>query len=225
MNTLTVSVSEQIYEKVRAAAGARRRANGCGGTQTDSFGRYYTSEFWMMLDKGFLTFRMILGKGFLTFRMRYGMYSTVSIYHNKTQTSLNNLTWCLMWIVNMNDQAFTDVTLATLDNQHVRAHKIILSSGSTFFKNILVRNLHQNPLIYLTKIFLNKVLPELSIILCALTCWLSNMARVTSVKAWSFTFTIHTKHHVKLFRDVCVLLWYMKTVLYIPYLWQIFSPL
>ena len=42
MNTLTVSVSEQIYEKVQAAAGVRRRANGCGGTQTDSFGRYYT---------------------------------------------------------------------------------------------------------------------------------------------------------------------------------------
>ena len=83
------------------------------------------------------------------------MYSTVSIYHNKTQTSLNNLTWYLVWIVNVNDQAFTDVTLATLDNQHVRAHKIILSSGSTFFKNILVRNLHQNPLIYLKDITSN----------------------------------------------------------------------
>ena len=55
----------------------------------------------------------------------------------------------------MNDQAFTDVTLATLDNQHVSAHKIILSSGSTFFKNILVRNLHQNPLIYLKDITSN----------------------------------------------------------------------
>ena len=30
-----------------------------------------------------------------------------------------------------NDQAFTDVTLATLNNQHVRAHKIILSSATT----------------------------------------------------------------------------------------------
>ncbi len=57
-----------------------------------------------------------------------------------------------MWIVNMNDQAFTDVTLATLDNQHVRAHTIILSFGSTFFKNIFVRNLHQNPLVYLQDI-------------------------------------------------------------------------
>ena len=112
-----------------------------------------------------------------------------------------------------------------LRNLHQNPLIYLKDITSNHSKNIFVRNLHQNPLIYLTKIFLNKVLPELSIILCALTCWLSNMARVTSVKAWSFTFTIHTKHHVKLFRDVCVLLWYMKTVLYIPYLWQIFSPL
>jgi len=78
-DTLTVSVSEQIYEKVRAAAGARRRANGCGGTQTDSFGRYYTCA-------------VKLNYNGLNICHRYGMYSTVSIYHNKTQTSLNNLT-------------------------------------------------------------------------------------------------------------------------------------
>ena len=126
--------------------------NGCGGTQTDSFGRYYTSKFWLMLDKGFLTFRMILGKGFLTFRM----------------------IWCICM---------------------------------RYMRGFWCR--------FLTKIFLKKVLPELSIILCALTCWLSNVAKVTSLKAWSFIFTIHIKHHVKLFRDVCVLLWY------IPYLWQI----
>jgi len=102
----------QHYEKVQAAAGARRMANGCGGTQTDSFGRYYTCA-------------VKLNYNGLNICHRYGMYSTVSIYHNKTQTSLNNLTWCLVWIVNVNDQAFTDVTLATLDNQHVSAHKII----------------------------------------------------------------------------------------------------
>ena len=37
---------------------------------------------------------------------------------------------------------------------------------------------------FLTKIFLKKVLPELSIILCALTCWLSNVARVTWHHRW-----------------------------------------
>ena len=50
--------------------------------------------------------------------------------------------------MNVNDQAFTDVTFATLDNQHVRAHKIILSSGSTdvleVYKRILMQVSHQN---------------------------------------------------------------------------------
>ena len=44
---------------------------------------------------------------------------------------------------------FTDVTLACGDGQQLRAHKVILSSSSSLFRNILVRNHHQNPLIYL----------------------------------------------------------------------------
>ena len=54
--------------------------------------------------------------------------------------------------MNVNDQAFTDVTLAILDNQHVRAHKIILSSLKHFvqkyfgevYKRILMQVSHQN---------------------------------------------------------------------------------
>ena len=48
-----------------------------------------------------------------------------------------------------NEKDFTDVTLATVDNQQINVHKVILSSNSKFFKNILLRNPHQNPLIYL----------------------------------------------------------------------------
>ena len=48
-----------------------------------------------------------------------------------------------------NDLDFTDVTLATADNQQIRAHKVILSSCSPFFRNILLNNPHQNPLLYL----------------------------------------------------------------------------
>ena len=44
---------------------------------------------------------------------------------------------------------FADVTLACADGQHVRAHKVILSSCSPFFKNILLQNAHQHPLIYM----------------------------------------------------------------------------
>ena len=48
-----------------------------------------------------------------------------------------------------NDEDFSDVTLVTGDDQHVRAHKIILGSSSAFFKNIFQKHPHQNPLIYL----------------------------------------------------------------------------
>ena len=34
---------------------------------------------------------------------------------------------------------FTDVTLATVDNQQIRAHKVILSSGSQFFQEHIIK--------------------------------------------------------------------------------------
>ena len=51
-----------------------------------------------------------------------------------------------------NDQNFTDTTLVTGDNQQIQAHKVILSSCSLFFRNILLKNPHQNPLLYLKDI-------------------------------------------------------------------------
>ena len=50
------------------------------------------------------------------------------------------------------DGHFTDVTLATKDDQQIRVHKVILSSCSPFFRNILLKNPHQNPLLYLKDI-------------------------------------------------------------------------
>ena len=46
------------------------------------------------------------------------------------------------------EKDFFDVTLACEDNQ-VQAHKVILSACSPFFRNILRRNPHQHPLLYL----------------------------------------------------------------------------
>jgi len=46
------------------------------------------------------------------------------------------------------DKDFFDVTLACGDEQ-LQAHKIILSACSPFFRNILRRNIHQHPLLYL----------------------------------------------------------------------------
>ena len=47
------------------------------------------------------------------------------------------------------DTVFTDVTLACEDGHQVDAHKVILASSSPFFQNILARNRHAHPLIYM----------------------------------------------------------------------------
>ena len=49
----------------------------------------------------------------------------------------------------VSDKEFTDVTLACGDGQQIKAHKVILSSCSPFFRNILVKNPHQHPIVYL----------------------------------------------------------------------------
>jgi len=46
------------------------------------------------------------------------------------------------------EKDFFDVTIACEDNQ-IQAHKVILSACSTFFRNLLRRNPHQHPLLYL----------------------------------------------------------------------------
>ena len=48
-----------------------------------------------------------------------------------------------------NDTDFTDITLACEDDNQVEAHKVILSASSSFFQNILKRNKHSHPLIYM----------------------------------------------------------------------------
>ena len=47
------------------------------------------------------------------------------------------------------DSDFTDVTLACKDGYQVEAHKVILSASSPFFQNLLKRNKHAHPLIYI----------------------------------------------------------------------------
>ena len=47
------------------------------------------------------------------------------------------------------DREFTDVTLACEDGQQVEAHKVVLVASSPFFQNILKKNKHHHPLIYM----------------------------------------------------------------------------
>jgi len=49
----------------------------------------------------------------------------------------------------LNDQHHTDVTLACEGDKQLKAHKLVLSSSSPFFQNLLIKNPHPSPLIYL----------------------------------------------------------------------------
>ena len=47
------------------------------------------------------------------------------------------------------DKDFLDVTLASEDGKQVEAHKVVLVMSSPFFQNLLKRNKHPHPLIYM----------------------------------------------------------------------------
>ena len=48
-----------------------------------------------------------------------------------------------------NDKEFSDVTLACEDGQQVEAHKVVLTSSSPFFRDLLKKNKHSHPLLYM----------------------------------------------------------------------------
>ena len=47
------------------------------------------------------------------------------------------------------DEEFSDVTLASEDGKQIEAHRVILAASSPFFQNMLKRNKHTHPLIYM----------------------------------------------------------------------------
>ena len=59
------------------------------------------------------------------------------------------------------EKDFFDVTLACDDNQ-IEAHKVIVSACSPFFRNVLRRNPHQHPLIYLKGVKYKELLSVLN---------------------------------------------------------------
>ena len=48
-----------------------------------------------------------------------------------------------------NDEDLTDVTLAFADGRQIKAHKLVLAAMSPFFLDLLKRNKHPHPLIYM----------------------------------------------------------------------------
>ena len=61
-------------------------------------------------------------------------------FHNIVSSSFGDL---------RNDGDLTDVTLACEDGTQMEAHKVVLASTSPFFFNLLKRNKHPHPLIYM----------------------------------------------------------------------------
>ena len=47
------------------------------------------------------------------------------------------------------DKEFTDVTLACEDGQQVEAHKMVLIASSPFLLNLLKKNKHPHPLVFM----------------------------------------------------------------------------
>ena len=82
--------------------------------------------------------------GSLTFNM---VEEVINLSWNSFKTSTTNAFKNLE-----EDSHFTDVTLACVGGHQLKAHKVILSSCSPFFKDILEKNPHQHPLIYLNNV-------------------------------------------------------------------------
>ena len=48
------------------------------------------------------------------------------------------------------DREFTDVTLACENGQQIEAHKVVQASSSPFFMELLKKNRHPHPLVYMS---------------------------------------------------------------------------
>ena len=64
------------------------------------------------------------------------------------------------------DADFADVTLACEDGKQVAAHKVILAASSPFFREILRRNKHSHPLIYMRGVKSNDLLAMVDFLYC-----------------------------------------------------------
>merc|ERR1712021_213810 len=100
------------------------------------------------------------------------MGECVSVSLWKTELKMTSVKFCLRWNdfgTNISDafrelreeKDFFDVTLACEDNQ-IEAHKVILSACSPFFRNVLRRNPHQHPLLYLKGVKYKELLSVLN---------------------------------------------------------------
>ena len=74
----------------------------------------------------------------------FNMSEKLCLKWNEFQENVNSTFWNLR-----EDNEFADVTLVCEDGQQLESHKVILAASSPFFKNLLKRNQHPHPLIYM----------------------------------------------------------------------------
>ena len=64
------------------------------------------------------------------------------------------------------DKDFLDVTLASEDGRQIKAHKVILTVSSPFFQNLLKKNKHPHPLIYMRGVKSDDLLAIVDFLYC-----------------------------------------------------------
>ena len=80
------------------------------------------------------------------------------------EMGIKNIEW-----ISLCHEDFTDVTLVCEDGQQVEAHKVILANASPFFQNILRKNKHIHPLIYMRGIKSDDLLAIVDFLYCGET--------------------------------------------------------
>jgi len=75
-----------------------------------------------------------------TLKMNSHVYLAYSEFDKECSSTLQNL---------LSDDVFTDATIVADDGHAIKAHKVVLSAGSVFLRNVLKSNLHPHPLIHI----------------------------------------------------------------------------
>ena len=68
------------------------------------------------------------------------------------------------------DKDFADVTLVCEDGHQVGAHKVILAASSPFFQDLLKRNKHPHPLIFMRNVSSENLEAMIDFLYIALWC-------------------------------------------------------
>ena len=118
----------------------------------------YTRRIYNFQEKS----RIKLFGGVMVMKQIWNQSNLSNLIECRPESKMSSEKFCLKWNdfeTNISsafkdlreDKDFFDVTIACKDDQ-IQAHKVILSACSPFFRDVLKRNLHQHPLLYLKSV-------------------------------------------------------------------------